>query len=83
MLRRLRLASGWVRIQSLFAPARLLPFLLVFALGSSACASRASPEADSATGGGKVAELRSISDLRERFNEDSGKVRLILLISPT
>jgi hypothetical protein len=31
----------------------------------------------------KVAELGGVSDLRGRFNEDMGKVRLILLISPT
>lgn len=30
-----------------------------------------------------VRELHSISDLQERFNADSGHVRLILLISPT
>lgn len=31
----------------------------------------------------RVRELRSISDLRERFNSDVGQVRLVLLISPT
>jgi len=31
----------------------------------------------------KVAVLGGVADLRERFNEDSGKVRLVLLISPT
>ncbi len=30
-----------------------------------------------------VRELHSISELQERFNADSGHVRLILLISPT
>ena len=31
----------------------------------------------------KVAVLGGVADLRERFNEDSGKVRLVLLVSPT
>lgn len=77
MLRRLTRTLSLVRARRRFRPARLLPILLAFALASSACTSGPSP------GPGWVAELRSISELRERFNEDSGKVRLILLISPT
>jgi len=66
-----------------FRPARLLPILLALALAASACTSGPSRETGSTSRNGRVAELRSISELRERFNEDSGKVRLILLISPT
>jgi hypothetical protein len=72
-----------VRARSPFGPACLLPILLALALASSACTSSSSPVTGSTTRSGRVAELRSISELRERFNEDSGKVRLILLISPT
>jgi hypothetical protein len=61
----------------------LLPILLALALASSGCTSGPSPGTGSTSRNGRVAELRSISELRERFNEDSGKVRLILLISPT
>jgi hypothetical protein len=83
LLHRLTRTPGLVRARSPFRPSRLLPFLLAFALASSACTSGPSPETDSTSRIGRVAELRSISELRERFNEDSGKVRLILLISPT
>jgi hypothetical protein len=30
-----------------------------------------------------LAELRSVEDLRARFNQDKGKPRLILLLAPT
>jgi hypothetical protein len=54
-----------------------------FVVALSACASSGGAETRSAARTAKVAELGGVSDLRERFNEDSGKVRLILLISPT
>ena len=57
--------------------------LLAFALASSACASVGSQGTASATRNARVIELRSVAELRQRFNQDSGKVRLILLISPT
>ena len=60
----------------------LLSFLTALVLVFSACTS-SGLETQSATGTAKVAELGGVSDLREGFNEDSGKVRLILLISPT
>ena len=31
----------------------------------------------------KLVDLGSVEDLRVRFNEDAGKVRLVLLLSPT
>ena len=31
----------------------------------------------------ELEELRSIDDLRSRFERDAGKVRLVLLLSPT
>lgn len=83
MLRRLTRPLFIVRARSPFGPARLLPILLALVLASSGCTSRPSPGAGSATRDGRVTELLNISELRERFNGDSGKVRLILLISPT
>jgi len=83
MFRRLIRTLSLLRVRSPFRPARLLPILLALALASSACTSGPSPGTGSTSRNGRVAELRSISELRERFNEDSGKVRLILLISPT
>ena len=83
MLRRLTRTLSLVRARSQFRPARLLSILLALALASSACTSGPTPGTHPTSRNGRVAELRSISELRERFNEDSGKVRLILLISPT
>jgi hypothetical protein len=83
MLRRLTRPPSLVRARGPFRPARLLPILLSLALAASACTSGRSPGTGATSRNGRVAELRSISELRERFNEDSGKVRLILLISPT
>ena len=48
-----------------------------------ACSSGGGPETETTPRTDKVAVLGGVSDLRERFNEDSGKVRLLLLISPT
>jgi hypothetical protein len=83
LLHRLTRTPCLVRARSPFRPAGLLPILLALALASSACTSSQSPVTGSTTRSGRVAELRSISGLRERFNEESGRVRLILLISPT
>jgi hypothetical protein len=55
--------------------------LVTLALVLPACASHGAPATGSQTS--KVTELHSVSELQERFNEDSGRVRLILLISPT
>jgi hypothetical protein len=48
-----------------------------------ACSSSGRPETETTPRTDKVAVLGGVADLRERFNEDSGKVRLVLLISPT
>ena len=61
--------------------ARLAPMLLALALASSACISHGGR--GSAAHASKVTQLRSVSELQDRFNQDSGKVRLILIISPT
>ncbi len=60
----------------------LFGFLAALVLVFSACASSGRPETETPRTS-KVAVLGGVSDLRERFNEDSGKVRLVLLISPT
>jgi hypothetical protein len=61
----------------------LFGFLAALVLVFSACASSGRPATETTPRTDKVAVLGGVSDLRERFNEDSGKVRLVLLISPT
>jgi hypothetical protein len=66
------------------ALALLLAGLIVMLSGAGCSSSRARP---SGTGSSereaRVHELDSIQDLRARFGRDAGKVRLLLLISPT
>lgn len=57
-----------------------MPALIALALVSSACASR---DTQGTTAGSKVTELTSVTELRDRFDQYAGKVRLILLMSPT
>jgi hypothetical protein len=64
---------------------RLLPVLLVLALagcghlgGISAPWDRPSPPA-----GLILTDLHTIGDLQNTFNQDAGKPRLIMLVSPT
>ena len=76
--------SGSIRARRSRGLAPLLAILLALALASSACSSGANPETEeSPTRSATVTELRNVSDLGDRFNQDAGKVRLILLISPT
>jgi hypothetical protein len=72
-----------IRFRTPIALSGFLSFLAALVLVFSACESSGRPATETATGTTKVAALGGVSDLRERFNEDSGKVRLILLISPT
>ena len=65
-------------------------FLVALALTSTACASGENSAGDPNPNGAganrddaKVIQLRSIAELQDRFNEDAGKIRLILLVSPT
>ncbi len=74
MLSRLTFALRWPR-----ALARLAVVFLALVLASTACTSRGNRGDHSATRSAKVTELRSVAELRERFNEDSGKIRLILV----
>ena len=69
--------------RGLRALVELFVVILVLVLASSTCTSRGNQGDHSAIRSAKVTELRSVPELRERFNEDSGKIRLILLISPT
>lgn len=61
----------------------LFGLLAALVLVLPACSSSEGPETETTPRTDKVAVLGGVSDLRERFNEDSGKVRLVLLISPT
>jgi hypothetical protein len=72
-----------IRIRTPIALFGFLSFLAALVLVFSACASSGRPATETTRRTAKVAVLGGVSDLRERFNEDSGKVRLILLISPT
>jgi hypothetical protein len=67
------------RIRTWIAQFGLMALVLVF----TACASSGRPNSQTTPRTDKVAVLGGVADLRERFNEDSGKVRLVLLISPT
>lgn len=57
-----------------------VPLILALAMVTSACGSGGTAAVGPPM---RVTELESISELRDRFNEDSGAVRLILLMSPT
>jgi hypothetical protein len=60
---------------------------LAIAFLASACSSGSSRPAgeptDAAAPSARVTSLRDLSELRERFNEGAGEVRLVLLLSPT
>jgi hypothetical protein len=62
---------------------RIGVLLVVLALISSACASSPSSGDGGTTGKAEVPDLSRVSELQQRFNQDSGNVRLILLFSPT
>lgn len=68
----------WPRLDHLVAM-----LLVLVALVSSACTSSRSLRPGTTAASPEVTELRSVSDLHKRFNRDSGKIRLILLVSPT
>lgn len=65
----------------------LVATVLAFSLAASACASDRSPPAggtpDATPPEVRVTSLQDLSQLRDRFNEDAGRVRLVLLLSPT
>jgi hypothetical protein len=65
----------------------LVATVLAFSLAASACTTDRSPPAggtpDAAPPEVHVTSLQDLSQLRDRFNEDAGQVRLVLLLSPT
>jgi hypothetical protein len=63
--------------------ARVRVLLVVMALAASACASQGTSAREGSTGAREVIELERVSALRDQFNRDSGKARVILLLSPT
>jgi hypothetical protein len=52
--------------------------LLTILIATVACST-----GSASTSSTPVRELRSISELQDRFNGDAGAIRLILLVSPT
>jgi hypothetical protein len=60
-----------------------VPLLLVLVLLSTACTQSTSSAIDATGARHKAARLGSVSDLQEQFNRDTGKIRLILFVSPT
>jgi hypothetical protein len=84
VLRGLTRKAGSPRGRVLRGPGALVVLLLgVLVVVSSACGSSLSPASGATSASARVTEFRSIADLQDRFNRDAGKVRLILLISPT
>ena len=79
----MRLHMNPRRSNRIRTPIALFAFLAALVLVFSACTRTGRPATETTPRTAKVAELGGVSGLRERFNEDSGKVRLILLISPT
>lgn len=65
----------------------LAAMLLVIAVAASGCTSDRNQPGGEPTGGApasaRVTSLQSLSELRDRFNEDADEVRLVLLLSPT
>ena len=56
---------------------------LLLALILSACTSGGAPGADAGESSSRVIPLGEVSELTERFNNDAGAIRLVLLVSPT
>jgi hypothetical protein len=61
------------------------PFVLLALLiaGCGQSVGVAPPSAQQSAAGMNLTDLHDISDLQARFNQDVGKPRLVLLVSPT
>lgn len=55
----------------------------LFAQGTQPKAAAQRPIGDPRSAGSSLQDLRSLDELRETFNHDAGKIRLLLLLSPT
>ena len=71
--------TGWIRRS--IRPVAIVPALAIGAACTGADRIDANPSSSAEPTA--VSNLRSIGTLRDRFERDSGMVRLILLISPT
>jgi hypothetical protein len=73
-----------------FIPLVVFLALPAYFTPARSCGASSSPEASSqpdalgrVKGKGKVNDLRSIEPLKQAFQRDSGKIRLVALVSPT
>jgi hypothetical protein len=69
-------------------PGRLVAGILVglaIAVSASGCGGSGSTSGESAapTRNGSVVELKDIQPLREQFEQDAGKARVLMLLAPT
>jgi hypothetical protein len=79
-----RLIGSWTRAGSFNLAVRVLvsiPFAI--ALVALFPGARADIGAQAAPAAATLHELRDVSDLKARFNDDRGKTRIVLLVSPT
>lgn len=65
------------------APARLCAILAAAILTVAPAPARSHADAARAVASPALSDLRSLDELRTAFNRDAGKVRLVLLLSPT
>ncbi len=68
-------------IRAVIAAAAVVAATLVTATPQAAPAAQAGSNAAAQTG--RLRELRGLDDLKAAFNADHGRVRIVLLLSPT
>jgi hypothetical protein len=85
-----RKLCGGCRARAVRARVRTTRCLAAFVVGAvvialvSGCGRSGGDDRSSAkTGDGRVVELKNIEPLREAFDRDAGKARLLMLLSPT
>lgn len=79
----LRLGGLWTRSGYNFPMRVLVAIPLAIALVGPLPAARAAAHARQTAAAATLHELRETNDLKARFNDDRGKTRIVLLVSPT